>query len=135
MAWNMGVAMIAKRTTGSIAALGAALGAALALAGAGPAAALGTTAPPPAKTCERGAALLSAEAVRALLRRRGYFSIRALRFRPIEASAPRAAPAPRRGIYLATASRGFGIVRWRLSIDPCTGRILRTPLPRQPQNS
>lgn len=123
--------MIAKRTTSSIAVLALAL----ILAGSGPAAALGTTAPPPAKLCEKGASALSSKAVRALLRRQGYFSIRALRFRRFEASAHRAAAAPRRGIYLATASRGFGIVRWRLSIDPCTGRILRRPLPRQPQNS
>ena len=123
--------MIANRTTSSIAVLAAVL----ILAGAEPAAALGTTAPPAAKLCQRGATPLSSKAVRALLRRQGYFSIRALRFRHLEASAHRPAALPRRGLYLATASRGFGIVRWRLSIDPCTARILRTPLPRQPQNS
>ncbi len=116
--------MIAKRKANSIAVLGAAL----MLAGSGPAAALGTTAPPPAKLCQQGASALSSKAVRELLRRRGYFSIRALRFRSVEASA-------RRSLYLATASRGFGIVRWRLSIDPCTGRIQRSPLPRRPQKS
>lgn len=123
--------MLAKRITSSIAVLVAGL----ILAGAGPAAALGTTAPPPAKLCEKGASALSAKAVRALLRRQGYFSVRALRYQRFEASAPRTPALAPRGLYLATASRGFGIVRWRLSIDPCTGRILRTPLPRQPQNS
>lgn len=123
--------MIAKRMTSSTAVLAAAL----ILAGSGPAAALGTTAPPPAKLCGQGASALSSKAVRALLRRQGYFSIRALRFRRIEASARRGVTTTHRGLYLATASRGFGIVRWRLSIDPCTGRILRTPLPRRPQHS
>ena len=123
--------MIAKRTTSSTAVLAAAL----ILAGSGPAAALGTTAPPPARLCERGASALSSKEVRTLLRRQGYFSIRALRFRQLEASAHRAPVLRQRGIYFATASRGFGIVRWRLSIDPCTGRILRTPMPRQTQNS
>ncbi|MHA1537949.1 MAG: hypothetical protein ACTSUD_10375 [Alphaproteobacteria bacterium] len=126
--------MIANRTTRTIAALavGVVLATALLLTGAGPAAALGTKAPPPARLCEKGASVLSAQAVRALLRRQGYFSIRALRYRRFEASA--AGPAGK-GIYLATASRGFGIVRWRLSIDPCTRQVVRTPLPRQPQNS
>lgn len=123
--------MTTKRTSNSIAFLVAGL----ILAGAGPAAALGTTAPPPAKLCEEGASALSAKAVRALLQRQGYFSIRALRYHRFEASAPRTPALAQRGLYLATASRGFGIVRWRLSIDPCTARILRTPLPRQPQNS
>ncbi len=113
----------------------AGLAAVLILAGAGTAAALGTTAPPPAKLCEPGASALSSKAVLALLRRQGYFSIRALRFRRFEASVRRGDPTGHRGAYLATASRGFGIVRWRLSIDPCTGSILRTPLPRQPQAS
>lgn len=123
--------MIAKRTTSMIAVLGAAL----ILAGSGPAAALGTTAPPPAKLCQQGASALSPKAVRELLRRQGYFSIRSLRFRRFEASARRAPAAPGRSLYLATASRGFGIVRWRLSIDPCTARIQRSPLPRRPRKS
>jgi hypothetical protein len=123
--------MTAKRTSG----LFAAVAAVLILAGSGPAAALGTTAPPPARLCKPGAAMLSAKAVRALLRGQGYFSIRALRFRRFEASTRRGDTSTHRGAYLATASRGFGIVRWRLSIDPCSGRILRTPAPRQPQRS
>lgn len=123
--------MIAKRTTSSTAVLAAAL----IMAGSGPAAALGTTAPPTAKLCEKGASALSSKEVRTLLRRQGYFSIRALRFRHLEASAHRAPVLRQRGIYIATASRGFGIVRWHLSIDPCTGRILRTPMPRLTQNS
>lgn len=119
------------RTTGSIAVLAGVL----MFAGLGPAAALGTTAPPPAKLCEQGKTILSSKAVRSLLRRQGYFSIRALQYQQFEASARQEAPIPGHGVYLATASRGFGIVRWRLSIDPCTGQVLRTPIPRQPQKS
>ena len=74
------------------------------------------------QVCPAGKPALTAERIRSILKRRGYYAIRGLRYLkplPREWIASIAAG----GRYVATASRGFGIVRWQLTVDPCTARV------------
>jgi hypothetical protein len=71
--------------------------------------------------CRDRGSLLSPVTVVERLRAQGYYAVRDLRFQPVTVSTG-SRPV---GVYTATASHGFGIVRWRLSIDPCSGRVLK----------
>jgi hypothetical protein len=74
------------------------------------------------QTCPRGNPTLTPERIRSILKRRGYYAIRDLRYlKPLPAEW--VAPVPIAGRYVATASRGFGIVRWQLSVDACTAQV------------
>jgi len=82
--------------------------------------------PPAPEACSVGHPALSLQAVLGILKQRGYFAIRDLRYRPSPKVPRPAADRAPRGRYTMTASRGFGIVRWRLDVDPCSGHIRQT---------
>jgi hypothetical protein len=74
------------------------------------------------QTCPMGIPALTPDRVRSILKRRGYYAIRDLRYlKPLQGEW--LAPVLVIGHYVATASRGFGLVRWQLSVDPCTARV------------
>ena len=74
------------------------------------------------RICPAGKPALSPERVRSILKHRGYYAIRGLRYLKPQLSVW-VAPVFVGARYVATASRGFGIVRWQLSVDPCTAQV------------
>jgi len=74
------------------------------------------------RICPAGKPALSPERVRSILKHRGYYAIRGLRYLKPQLG-EWVAPVFVGGRYVATASRGFGIVRWQLSVDPCTAQV------------
>lgn len=77
---------------------------------------------PDVQACPAGNPALTAERIRSILKQRGFYAIRDLRYlkpSPGEWIAPISVA----GRYVATASRGFGIVRWRLTVDACTAQV------------
>jgi hypothetical protein len=74
------------------------------------------------QVCPAGTPALTPERIRSILKRRGYYAIRGLRYlKPLPSEW--IVPLPVGGRYVATASRGFGIVRWQLTVDPCTAQV------------
>lgn len=74
------------------------------------------------KTCPTGSPALTPEGIRSILKHRGYYAIRDLRYlKPL--SGEWIAQVSLSGRYVATASRGFGIVRWQLTVDACTAQV------------
>jgi hypothetical protein len=74
------------------------------------------------RICPAGTPALTAERIRSILKRRGFYAIRDLRYlKPLPSEW--IAPIQVAGRYVATASRGFGIVRWRLTVDACTAQV------------
>lgn len=77
---------------------------------------------PPAQICPTGSPALKPDRIRSILKRRGYYAIRDLRYlKPLQSEW--IAPASVAGRYVATASRGFGIVRWQVTVDACTAQV------------
>ena len=77
---------------------------------------------PPQQICPTGSPALKPDRIRSILKRRGYYAIRDLRYlKPL----PNEWIVPVRvaGRYVATASRGFGIVRWQVTVDACTAQV------------
>jgi hypothetical protein len=77
---------------------------------------------PEVQVCPAGNPALTPERIRSILKQRGFYAIRDLRYlkpSPGEWIAPISVA----GRYVATASRGFGIVRWRLTVDACTAQV------------
>jgi len=74
------------------------------------------------RICPAGNPALTPERIRSILKRRGYYAIRGLRYLKPQ-SGEWIAPVFDGGHYVATASRGFGIVRWQLTVDPCTAQV------------
>jgi hypothetical protein len=74
------------------------------------------------KACPKGNPALTPERIRSILKRRGYYAIRDLRYlKPLPGEW--IAPVSLAGRYVATASKGFGIVRWQLTVDACTAQV------------
>lgn len=74
------------------------------------------------RICPAGNPALTPERIRSILKQRGFYAIRDLRYlKP--SSGEWIAPTSVAGRYVATASRGFGIVRWRLTVDACTAQV------------
>jgi len=73
--------------------------------------------------CPTGSPALSPSGITAILKRQGYFAIRGLRYLKPSANDWRGSLSKAGGRYVATASRGVGIVRWQVSIDACTARV------------
>lgn len=74
------------------------------------------------QTCPAGTPALTPERIRAILKRRGYYAIRDLRYLKPDLN-EWIAPVSATGHYVATASRGFGLVRWQLTVDACTAHV------------
>jgi len=77
---------------------------------------------PQEQICPAGMPALTPERIRAILKRRGYYAIRNLRYMKPQAD-EWIAPLSITGHYVATASKGFGIVRWQLTVDACTAQV------------
>lgn len=75
----------------------------------------------PGGACRDSGPVLNRATIVERLRAQGYYGVRDLRFQPLAIST-RARPV---GRYVATASHGFGFVRWHLTIDPCSGLVLK----------
>ena len=74
------------------------------------------------RACPAGKPALTPDGIRTILKRQGYYAIRGLRYlKPSQIEW--IAPANLGGHYVATASKGFGIVRWQLTVDPCTAQV------------
>jgi hypothetical protein len=77
---------------------------------------------PPPQVCPTGSPALKPDRIRSILKRRGYYAIRDLRYlKPLRGEW--IAPVSVAGRYVATASRGFGIVRWQVTVDACTAQV------------
>jgi len=77
---------------------------------------------PQEQICPMGTPALTPEGIRAILKRRGYYAIRDLRYLKPQVEVW-IAPLSITGHYVATASKGFGIVRWQLTVDACTAQV------------
>lgn len=74
------------------------------------------------QVCPTGIPALTPERIRSILKRRGFYAIRDLRYLKPQ-SDEWMAPVMNTGHYVATASKGFGIVRWQLTVDACTAQV------------